>query len=278
MKAISLGYHDVCEGEGAPCPILSGHTTRYTLHRRDFRLHLASIRQKAGARSVQTLDRFLTWEDDIPVFLTFDDGAISGYTCVADELEELNWRGHFFVTTDWIGRPGFLSGRHIRELCQRGHVIGSHSCSHPARMSHLPQNALLREWSRSIAVLSDILGLQVALASLPDGYYSDRVGNAAAVAGIRVLFTSEPKLSASRLNNCLVLGRYFIQHKTPPGVSGAIASGARHPRLRQALLWKTKCLAKALAGPSYDSIRRFILLRGLPRLAEHGVIREDVDR
>ena len=42
--------------------------------------------------------------------------------CVADELEQMGWRGHFFITSDWIGRRGFLTAGQIRELRRRGHV------------------------------------------------------------------------------------------------------------------------------------------------------------
>ena len=68
---------------------------------------------------------------------TFDDGGVSYYTVVADRLEAQGWRGHCFVSTDFIGQRGFLTAAQIRELDARGHVIGSHSASHPARFSTL---------------------------------------------------------------------------------------------------------------------------------------------
>jgi len=199
----------------------------------------------------------------VPLFLTFDDGAVSSYTCVAGELEQRGWRGHFFVTTDWTGRPGFLAARQIRELHARGHVIGSHSCSHPARMSKLSWEELLREWKESCAILSDILQEPVVTASVADGYYSLKVGKAAAAAGIQVLFTSEPSAKVSNVDGCLILGRYSIQSHTPARVSGAIAARNRWPRLRQAILWQAKKPVKALAGESYFTIRRLLLSRGI---------------
>ena len=67
--------------------------------------------------------------------ITFDDGGVSALQTTADLLEKYGWRGVFFVTTDRIGTPTFLNADHVRELHRRGHVIGSHSCSHPERMS-----------------------------------------------------------------------------------------------------------------------------------------------
>jgi peptidoglycan/xylan/chitin deacetylase (PgdA/CDA1 family) len=258
MRAISLGYHDVCEG----ARLLDRswrHTVMYTLYRPDFQKHLASIHRLSRRPDISTINRFRRWDCNVPVFLTFDDGKQSGYTCVADDLEKYGWCGHFFITTDWIGKPGFLNRRQIRELHGRKHVIGSHSCLHPARMSHLSWEELMREWSESCAILSDILGEQVRVASVPDGYYSRNVGKAASTAGIEVLFTSEATASASTLDGCLILGRYFIQMHTPPSVSGAIAAGQIWPRLRQTVLWEAKKPIKWLTGESYATIRRGLI-------------------
>src|SRR5436189_253666 len=84
-----------------------------------------------------------------------------------------------------------LTAPQIRDLHKKGHVIGSHSCSHPPRISSLSPGAIFEEWSKSIQQLSEITGEPVWTASVPAGYYSSRVGKAAAEAGIRALFHSE---------------------------------------------------------------------------------------
>lgn len=263
MKAMSLAYHDVTDGSNGA---LTGHKALYKLHRRDFHNHIASIREQVREAAIRSIDHSYTWGEEVPVFLTFDDGELGAYTCVADELEEHGWRGHFFITTDWIARPGFLDRRQVRELRSRGHVIGSHSCSHPARMSHLSWNELTREWSESCAILSDILGEPIKVASVPDGYYSRNVGKTAAAAGIEVLFTSEATAATSVLDGCLILGRYLIQIHTPPSVAGAIASGHIWPRWRQTVLWEAKKPIKALTGESYFAIRRYLISQILSKL------------
>jgi peptidoglycan/xylan/chitin deacetylase (PgdA/CDA1 family) len=259
MKAISIGYHDII-GEGQRPPNDGArHSGRYKLDQANFCAHLDSIWRSAGHASVRVIDRARHWQGEPPLFLTFDDGAVSSYTIVAGELEKRGWRGHFFVTTDWTGQPGFLDPRQIRELHARGHVIGSHSCSHPARMSKLSWADLLKEWKESCAILSDIVQEPVVTASVADGYYSRKVGKAAAAAGIQVLFTSEPSAKVSMMDGCLILGRYSIQSRTPARVSGAIAARNQWPRLRQAILWQAKKPVKALAGESYFTIRRLLL-------------------
>src|SRR5882762_5740664 len=131
MKAISLAYHDVTDGAN----VLTGYKALYKLGHREFHNHILSIREETQDIVVRSIDRFCQWADEVPVFLTFDDGELGAYTYVADELEQYGWRGHFFITTNWIGNRGFLDRQQIRELRNRGHVIGSHSCSHPSRMS-----------------------------------------------------------------------------------------------------------------------------------------------
>ena len=264
MKAISIGYHDVVEDDagiaaGDPRP----QTLVYALSKADFAKHLRAVQYHAYEPGPTTIRRFRKWDSGVaPVFLTFDDGAANAYTCIAEQLEHHQWRGHFFIATDWIGLPGFLTAAQIRELHQRGHVIGSHSCSHPERMSRLSWDELVGEWSLSCARLREILGEPVKVASVPNGYYSPAVGRAAAAVGIEVLFTSEPTMAVSIVDGCLVLGRYAVKRQTPPDISGDLAAGRLWPRWRQALLWQGKKAVKTLTGESYLRVRRFLLAWG----------------
>ncbi len=263
MQAISIGYHDILDQGLHARTDGSRHDGRYRLDRVHFAAHIESIWQNADRSAVRVIHRARQWQREIPIFLTFDDGATSSYTIVAGELEKRGWRGHFFVTTDWTGTPGFLNKSEIRELHARGHVIGSHSCTHPARMSKLSWDQLLREWTDSCAILSDILREPVVTASVADGYYSRKVGKAAAAAGVQVLFTSEPSAKVAIVDGCMILGRYSIQSQTPAAASGAIAKRNQWPRWRQTILWQAKKPVKAIAGESYFTIRRLLLSRGI---------------
>jgi peptidoglycan/xylan/chitin deacetylase (PgdA/CDA1 family) len=260
MKALSLTFHDVTDGSNGE---LVGVKALYKLYPRDFHNHILSIRKRNTEISVSSIRCLGTWDTRVPVFLTFDDGELGAYTCVAGELEQYGWRGHFFITTNWIGLPGFLGRAQIRELHRRGHVIGSHSCSHPERMSQLTWAELIKEWSESRSTLSDLLGEETKVASVPNGFYSRKVGKAAAAAGYEVLFTSEPTSAARILHGCLILGRYAIQIHMPPAVSGAIAAGNVCPRWRQSVAWEAKKVVKALTGDSYFAIRRYMISRHL---------------
>ena len=248
-------YHDVIDaGDFASSGFAGSGADRYKLDRGEFARHLDSIRCPVDTFGSEVAGR-------IPVYLTFDDGGASAHRIIARMLEERGWRGHFFVTTDRIGTPGFLDAGQIRDLAARGHVIGSHSCSHPRRISACSPGELRHEWTDSIAVLAQILESPVTIASVPGGFYSTAVGTTAADAGIRVLFTSEPTTRIDHVGDCLLLGRYGIWRGMPASVSGAIAAGALASRWRQSAWWAVKKAAKSIPGDPYAKLRG-VLLRG----------------
>lgn len=255
-------YHDVVENgfydrSGRP----GGFAATYKLDRDDFSKHLDAIREAIGGAAVGLVDRPDSWKNPQLVFLTFDDGGASAHTVVADMLESRGWRGHFFITTDWIGRPGFLKLEEIRELRQRGHVVGSHSCSHPTRMSRCSWDQLVQEWGESIRVLSDILDEPVVVASVPGGDHSRRVAEAAAFVGIQRLFTSEPTTASLLVDDCVVLGRYAIRKRSSPRLSGALAAGEWVPRWEQRACWYLKRSARSVAGPLYVRLQEALFNR-----------------
>jgi peptidoglycan/xylan/chitin deacetylase (PgdA/CDA1 family) len=192
--------------------------------------------------------------------LTFDDGAASALEA-ADQLARRSWRGHFFIATDLVGTPGFLTWDGVRELARSGHVVGSHSSSHPHRMAACSPEVLLDEWSRSGAALAEVLGRPVSTASVPGGLYSASVGRTAAAAGYSVLFNSLPSQRPGRVEGCLLVGRYAIRRDTPADEAAAAAAGRTVPWARQRSAWAVRGVAKRLAGERYETIRRALLAR-----------------
>jgi peptidoglycan/xylan/chitin deacetylase (PgdA/CDA1 family) len=262
MRALAIMYHDVVEGCDFASSGFPGEGAHiYKLRREDFEHHLEAIRDAVPASAMSSIAVRREWSGLAPVFLTFDDGGSSAVHPTADLLERYGYCGHFFVTTNRIGTPGFLTAAEIQELHQRRHVVGSHSASHPTRMAALTRGELDREWSSSLARLSEIVGERVRAASVPGGYYSREVAESAAAAGIEVLFTSEPTSEVTRVDGCLVLGRYVVQRGMGPRWSAGFAAGRRSPRWRQTALWKAKRIAKSLGGPAYLRLRRAVLER-----------------
>jgi peptidoglycan/xylan/chitin deacetylase (PgdA/CDA1 family) len=243
MTEIALLYHDVVGTDDFDSSgFEGGDAAIYKLPRKTFLNHLDAIAKASPS-----------------VLLTFDDGGVSAYSYIADELEERGWRGYFFVATNWIGKPRFLNRSQIRELRERGHTIGSHSCSHPSRISRFTLGDIIHEWSCSSAVLSDILGEKILTASVPGGYYSEKVARAAALAGLETLFTSEPTVQTEVVEGCMVKGRFMIQRSTSARTAASLARGAVLPQFQQFVWWNSKKVLKAVGGRAWLNFRKRVL-------------------
>jgi peptidoglycan/xylan/chitin deacetylase (PgdA/CDA1 family) len=196
------------------------------------------------------------------VLFTFDDGGVSAHPVIAPRLEHRGWLAHILVTTDRIGTSGFLTSAQIKDLHRRGHVIGSHSASHPVRMSHCTPDELRREWTTSVAVLSDLVGSPVDVASVPGGYLSDDVVRAAASAGIRYLFTSEPESRVRVVDGCQVFGRFTLRRSSSPAAAALLVSRNPVGRFNQWAAWGAKKVVKRVGGRLYLRARSALLDRG----------------
>ena len=190
---------------------------------------------------------------------------------VADMLDEFGWKAHFLVTAGRIGTPGFVDRRQIQELRRRGHIIGSHSYTHPIRMAHCSAAEPDNEWQRSVLSLTEILGEPIQVASVPGGYCSRHVALAAARAGIKLLFNSEPVTRSQTVDGCLVLGRFTAKRGHQPRWSAAIVAGDRQLQIREYLFWNGKKVAKGLLGGAWLRARVMLLERRARNASRPGI-------
>jgi peptidoglycan/xylan/chitin deacetylase (PgdA/CDA1 family) len=273
MNAYSLMYHDVVRpGALDASGFCSPDANTYKLDADVFEDHLAAITdavELTGFQRTPGLREILRYRPGArpAVLLHFDDGGACALD-VADRLERAGWRGYFHITTDLIGTRGFVTASDIRELDARGHVIGSHSMSHPERMSSFRWDAMVREWWVSEATLDDLLGKPVVVASMPGGYCSHRVVKTAAQAGIEFLFTSEPTSRFGWFGGCTVLGRYAIRRATRAEEAASIATGAFGPCLEQWITWNAKKVVEGIGGDRWLTARNHLRGRYAQRAGE----------
>jgi len=246
MRMVSLLFHDVFVASPRESGFQSPAADRYKLPVEEFDAQLE------GLANTQPL-----W----PLVITVDDGGLSYYTIVADRLEARGWRGHCFIPTEVIGRRGFLTPGLIRELDARGHVIGSHSASHPARLSACTADEIRDEWSRSRQMLEDLLGHAVVIGSVPGGYYARRVATGAREAGLEVLFTSQPATSVRHEGAVEVRGRFTIRCGHPRDAARRLVLPAPWTRFAAWASWNAKGLVKPLLGSSYIRVAEWIHAR-----------------
>jgi peptidoglycan/xylan/chitin deacetylase (PgdA/CDA1 family) len=241
----ALMYHDVVEGSPDIYSVTPNH----------FREHLERIGREVG-RPPAAVDQLRDGE----WMIIFDDGGASALLA-GEELARRSWRGHFFIATDLIGRPDYLDWDGVRAVAAMGHVIGSHSCSHPDRMAACTWDQLMDEWSGSAAILAQELGHPITTASVPGGLYSRSVGRAAAEAGFTSLFTSLPSQRLRSIDGCRLIGRYAVRSDTGADEAAAAAAGRPRPWARQRAAWRLRGAVKTIAGRRYESLRRTLLTR-----------------
>ena len=126
------------------------------------------------------------------IAITFDDGHGSNFELAAPILEEYRRHATFFVVGSLIGvRPDFMTWSQLRELSEKGHAIQSHSWSHPL-LTHCSDKELDDELVRSRQVIEDKLARKVCALGVPGGRWNARVLRAAARAGYRKIYISDP--------------------------------------------------------------------------------------
>jgi peptidoglycan/xylan/chitin deacetylase (PgdA/CDA1 family) len=261
MTLVSLLFHDVYLQHPGESGFSSAAADRYKLSLGEFDRQLSGLAElglepcrltgsappASGAASLTPA-----------LAVTVDDGGLSYYTVIASRLEERGWRGHCFVSTDFIGRRGFLDASQLRELDNRGHVIGTHSASHPTRFSRMSPDEMRSEWSESRAILEEILGHDVHVGSVPGGYFSNVVAATAGDAGLKLLMTSEPVTWTRSVNRCTIAGRFTIRQGAPADLARSFALLSPWTRCTAWAGWNAKALVKPLLGSSYPRVANWI--------------------
>jgi peptidoglycan/xylan/chitin deacetylase (PgdA/CDA1 family) len=222
----------------------------FTLDRQAFARHLDAI-----AESRWSPQRVTDLEERTPercLLLTFDDGGKSALEA-AEQLGRRGWRGHFFIITSRIGTATFLGADAIRSLHAGGHIIGSHSHTHPDIFRELSPAAMRDEWRTSADILANLLGAPCEAASVPGGEISPSVLASGAEAGFRFLFTVEPQVHPMMVQGCRVFGRYMVKVGTSPTRVGQLA---RFQGWTRALAARR---LKALARRSAPALYRYIV-------------------
>lgn len=99
------------------------------------------------------------------IAITFDDGPSGRYTGrLLDGLKERNVKASFFL----IGENAKENPELVERIYKEGHLIGNHTYSH-VQMTHLSEEAAVREIERTDQVISAITGEHVAYMRPPFG-------------------------------------------------------------------------------------------------------------
>lgn len=150
------------------------------------------------------------------VAFTFDDGADTDLQIAAPLLEKAGFHATFYVIAGWLGRPGYLSDSHIRELHARGFEIGCHSMNH-RYLTGLAENELRIEIADAKDRLEQALDNAVHHFSCPGGFWSPHIARLAQISGYRSVATSRigrngPASNPYRLSRISILRDLPLQN------------------------------------------------------------------
>ena len=109
-----------------------------------------------------------------PVILSFDDGYEDNWRVVLPMLEERGMKAVFYVVTNDIGQPGYMTWDNLFDLERSGMEIGSHTANHipltklspEERYDELHLSKLLLEW-RGLKTIYSF--------SYPNGAYDEAI-------------------------------------------------------------------------------------------------------
>jgi peptidoglycan/xylan/chitin deacetylase (PgdA/CDA1 family) len=153
------------------------------------------------------------------IIITVDDGGIGNYSYIYPILEHFGMKGIFFIPTHFINtpentRPSYMNEAQIREISRAGHIIGSHSHSHPRNISLLSKDKVLEEWQLSKTILENITGNTVTTCSIPGGFYNPAHLVLLKQLGYCQIFNSTPQYRIMETDGLLIMGRFSIEKNT----------------------------------------------------------------
>jgi peptidoglycan/xylan/chitin deacetylase (PgdA/CDA1 family) len=121
----------------------------------------------------------------LPVIISFDDGWETQFEYALPSLAKYHYAATFFVVTDYIGRPGFISWPQLQTLLTEGMRIGSHSRSHPRLTKIKDSEKLWDQIYNSKTILETQLEASVQEFAYPYGLYNAKAAAAVKQAGYR---------------------------------------------------------------------------------------------
>jgi peptidoglycan/xylan/chitin deacetylase (PgdA/CDA1 family) len=170
-------------------------------------------------------------------------------------LEAAGAQALLFVTTDFVGKPHFLSRVDLGRLDPSTFRVGSHARSH-RMLSLLGEDEIRSELSDAKKFLEDAVGYAVDTLSIPSGAVDRRVRRIADECGYRFVFDSEVRIN-HRGDSPLSIARVAIMHDTGPGaIDRYVSHLVTRERVRRAVLQAPKRL---LGLRRYERLRRTLL-------------------
>ena len=250
---VFLMYHELESPGRSLCQSEPGYV-RYIVSTSDFRSQMELL-QRRGWRGVSVGEAIQEFGAK-SVAITFDDGCETDLLYAAPLLREMKFGGTFYITTGFLGKPGYLRHSQVRELAGMGFEIGCHSMTH-AYLTDLNESDLHREVAEAKTQLEQILGTAVVHFSCPGGRHDRRASDVARKAGYHTVSTSRIHKNSSA-SDPFALGRIAVMRSTSLARFEEICNGRSLWRMNLEVQART-ATRKLLGNSMYDRLRSSVL-------------------
>ncbi len=189
------------------------------------------------------------------VILTFDDGEMNNFKNALPILQRLRFPAYFFVTSNRIGKKGYMGWEELKELRDADMFIGSHGLSHRI-LTELKDKDVQDELIGSKQILEQRLKINIDYLSIPRGFYNERVIRFAKEAGYKYIFVSSAQ--GALPENCFA--RVAVKGDWPLSRFKQALSG-QSPIEERAGAAAKGFLKKVLGAVGYDKFRTTLLTK-----------------
>ncbi|MFZ1129622.1 MAG: polysaccharide deacetylase family protein [Terriglobales bacterium] len=257
-RIVYLMYHELELPGRKLCQSEPGYV-RYILPLETFRSQMARVKN-SGWRGLN-VGEAIRYPAEPSVCITFDDGCETDLIAAAPVLREFGCNATFYLTAGFLGTPGYLDARQVRDLDAQGFEVGCHSMTHPY-LSDLSEPELKREIADAKLQVEQIVGHPIEHFSCPGGRYDQRTLQMARRAGFRTVANSQFHANSPGTSP-YELGRVAMLRDLTLEKFGAICNGRG--------LWKKRLehesrrgAQRLLGNRAYDRLRAVLLREPRP--------------
>jgi peptidoglycan/xylan/chitin deacetylase (PgdA/CDA1 family) len=253
-RTVFLMYHEL-EQPGRPLCMDDPGYVRYAVRLSDFEQQMEALRQE-GWRGVSVGEALQFRGEEPRVAISFDDGCETDLTQAAPVLRAFGFGATFYVTTGFLGKPGYLNASQLRQLASTGFEIGCHSMTH-AYLPDLDDGRLHREVVEAKTELEQVSVQRVEHFSCPGGRCNERVLRVAREGGYLSVATSGIHAN-SESSDRFGLGRIAVMQGTSLDAFRDLYHGRSLWRLRLNVRLR-KAAQTMLGNSTYDRLRAALL-------------------
>jgi peptidoglycan/xylan/chitin deacetylase (PgdA/CDA1 family) len=235
------------------CQSVPGYV-RYILPLDTFRRQMAWLKEQDW-RGLNVSEA-LRYPSEPSVCITFDDGCETDLIAAAPVLREFGFNATFYLTTGFLGTPGYLNAGQVRDLDAQGFEIGCHSMTHPY-LSDLAEPELKREIVDAKLQIEQIVGHPIEHFSCPGGRYDQRTLQIAREAGFATVANSQYYANSSTTSH-YELGRVGLLRDVT--LDQFIANCHGRGLWKKRLPYQVRRSAQRMLGnQAYDRLRAALL-------------------